>query len=138
MLCSTGNERRNAFSALEHRMQSEGVSWSDIGNAYEHSTEDKYTEKEMQEFFAAGRKEGVEAGIKIGLACAQQSNGHLVLPSPSEMAKHCCQQLSQLTNNNERNFVNETCPYIRRRAKLTPGQLGFLASIYIKTGGATE
>jgi hypothetical protein len=139
MLGSTGNERRNAFVALEHTMRSEGVNWTDIGNAYELSAGGKYTEEEMQEIFTAGRKEGVEAGIQIGLAQQGNGNGHLSLPTPQEMAEHCRQQLSQLTNANERAFVSETCPFIQRRvrAKLTLGQLGFLASIYIKTGGRT-
>ena len=42
----------------------------------------------MQEFAQAARAEGVEAGIKIGMARASNgsgnANGHLTLPKPSE------------------------------------------------------
>ena len=92
MLGSSGGERRNAFAALERLMQSEGITWSDLGNAIEHSIdgnadcEGKYTETEMQEFAQASRAEGVEAGIRIGMARVQtqrQGNGHIVLPEDS-------------------------------------------------------
>jgi hypothetical protein len=136
---STPNERRTAFGKLEQAMQSEGISWSDVGNAYEHSTDGKYTENEMREFFAAGRKEGVEAGVKIGLARAQQDNGHLVLPSLPEMAEHCHQQFNHSRlKDTERDFINKKYLVIQRGIKLSLPELGFLASIYIKTGGATK
>ena len=35
----TGSERRNAWTALERTMQSEGIGWSDIGNVIEHGAE---------------------------------------------------------------------------------------------------
>ena len=75
---STHNERQTAFKKLEELMHSEGISWTDIGDAVEHHSDDgKYSEAEMKEFAQAARAEGVEAGIKIGAARAQQRNGHL-------------------------------------------------------------
>ena len=51
----------------------------------------KYTETEMQELAQAARAEGIEAGIKIGMTRASNgsgnTNGHLTLPSPAEMAR---------------------------------------------------
>jgi hypothetical protein len=103
MLSSSGGERRNAFATLERIMRSEGVSWSDIGNAIERDVEPtpdngRYTESEMQEFAQAARAEGVDAGIKIGLARARNGsgNGHMTLPKPAEMAEYCHERLSRL------------------------------------------
>lgn len=132
MLGSSGGEPRNAFAALERIMQSEGVTWSDIGNAVEHL---KYTEAEMQEFFLFARKEGVEEGIKIGKARAPQSNGHFVLPEASEMAEYCHQRPSELKDDAQREFINEMYVKTRRGINLKRGTLGYLASIYIKHGG---
>jgi hypothetical protein len=136
MLGSSGNERRVAFAALERTMQSEGVSWSDIGNFI---ADGKYTEEELQEYGQALRAEGVEAGIQIGLTRASQhgSNGHLTLPNPREMAEYCHSRLSRLKDDKQREFVNEVRFYAQRGAKLTPGRLGYLASIYIQQGGRT-
>jgi len=39
-------------------MQSEGISWSDVGNMIEHTADGKYTEDEMQQLAIAVRKEG--------------------------------------------------------------------------------
>jgi hypothetical protein len=84
MLSSSGGERRNAFAAPERLMQSEGVSWTDIGDAIEHDGEGKYTESELHEYGQAIRAEGVEAGIKICQARASNGigNGQLTLPKP--------------------------------------------------------
>jgi hypothetical protein len=122
-------------------MQSEGITWSDIGNAIEGPTDGKFTKEEMQEVFATARKEGVDAGIKIGMArvqTQQQSNGHIVLPEPSEMAQYCHERLSRLKNDNERDFVSDAYLITRRGIKLTLPKLGYLASLYIKNGGRTE
>lgn len=94
MLGSSGGERRNAFAALERVMRSEEISWTDIGDAIEHGgDEGKFTESELQEYGQALRQEGVEAGIKIGMARGGNGggngNGHLSLPKPVEMAEYC-------------------------------------------------
>src|SRR5262245_33145436 len=134
MLGSSGNERRNAFAALERTMQNEGISWSDIGNAIEHDG-GKYTEDELQEYGQALRAEGVEAGIKIGASRASNGNGHLALPKPSEMAAYCHDRSSRLKDDKQRDFVNDMLVITRRGASLSPGRLGYLASIYIQIGG---
>jgi hypothetical protein len=135
MLSSSGGERRNAFTALDRTMQSANVSWTDIGDAVEHD-EGKYTESEMREFVQAARAEGVEAGIKIGLArvSSGSGNGHLTLPEPNEMAKYCYDRLGRLKDDAQRDFVSGI--YVTKRAsRLSRGELGYLASIYIKHGG---
>ena len=113
-------------------MQSEGISWTDIGDAIENSTDGKYSEEEVREMFAAGRKEGVEIGIRIGLTRAQ--NGHLMLPSPSEMAEHCHQHLSRLKDDKQRDFISDMYLITRRGTNLSLGRLGYLASVYIQIG----
>ena len=75
-------------------MQSEGVTWTDIGDvdrAWRRLTRANTPRAEMQEFAQAIRAEGVEAGIKIGMARASNGsgNGHLTLPKPAEMAEYC-------------------------------------------------
>jgi hypothetical protein len=138
MLGSTDSERRVAFAFLEREMRSEGISWTDIGDAIENSADGKFTEEEMREFSAAVRAEGVEAGIKVGLARAQQGNGRLSLPSPSQMAEHCHQQLSRLKDDKQREFINDMYLITRRRMNLSLGRLGYLASIYIQIGGRIQ
>jgi hypothetical protein len=141
MLGSSASERRNAFAALERVMRNGGITWSDIGNAIEYSvngnadSEGKYTEAEMQEFCFAVRKEGVEEGIKIGMARAPQSNGHIVLPEPSEMAKYCHQRLNRMKDDKQREFVSDMLVITRRGMNLSLARLGYLASIYIQIGG---
>jgi hypothetical protein len=138
MLGSTGGERRNAFAALERAMQSEGIGWSDIGNVIERGFKG-YTEAEMQEYGQATRAEGVEAGIKIGLARAGNGggNGHLTLPKPAEMAEYCHARLGRLKDDEQRKFVGQVYAITQRGSWLSPGRLGYLASIYIQIGGRT-
>jgi hypothetical protein len=147
MLSSSGGERRNAFAALERTMQSEGMSWSDIGNAIEcgfKHDDGKFTEAEVQEFGQAMRAEGLAAGIAVGLARAASNgsgNGHLTLPPPVEMADFCAARRPRLKDDAQRKFIDEMVVKTRNqmflRYRLTPGTLGYLASIYIKIGGKT-
>lgn len=127
-------------------MQNGGLTWTDIGNAIEHDSEgdnNKYSETEMQELAQAARAEGVEAGIKIGMTRASNgsSNGHLTLPSPAEMADFCQTQRARLKDDKQREFVDDMVVATRSqmftRYRLTPGRLGYLASIYIQNGGKT-
>jgi hypothetical protein len=134
-------ERVSAWHALERMMASTGVNWSDVGNWIEQSGEPddgKYNEAEMAEFAQAARAEGVEAGIKIGKARAQtqqQSNGHVVLPEPAEMAEYCHERLGRLKDDKQREFVSNMYVITRRARSLSLGRLGYLASIYIQIGG---
>jgi hypothetical protein len=145
MLGDNNNVRRTAFAKLERFMQSEGISWSDVGNWVEHTAQDdgKYTEAEMQEFAQVARAEGVEAGKKIGMAHASNGsgNGHLTLPSPVEMADFCQARRGQLKDDNQRKFIDDMVVATRHqmflRNRLTPGRLGYLASLYIQNGGKT-
>jgi hypothetical protein len=140
MLGSSGGERRNAWSVLERVMRGEGISWTDIGDVIELG---KYTENEMQEYSQFARAEGVEAGIKIGMARASNGggNGQLTLPSPAEMADFCHARRGQLKDDSQREFIDEMVVSTRNqtflRYRLKAGTLGYLASLYIKHGGKT-
>jgi hypothetical protein len=129
MLSSSGGERRNAFAALERIMQSDGITWSDIGNAIEQGSEGegKYTEEEMLAFVAIVREEE--------RARAPQSNGHIVLPEPSEMAQYCHSRLARLKDDKQRDFVSDMVAITQRGMSLSLGRLGYLVSIYIQLGG---
>ena len=143
MLSSSGGERRNAWTALERAMQSDGTGFSDIGNAYERGCgcdDGKYTEDDLQQFGHALRAEGVEAGIKIGLARAGNgsgggSNGQITVPAPADMADFCHQRLSQMKDDAQRDFIRETYQTTQRGRNLQPGTLGYLISIYLKHRG---
>jgi hypothetical protein len=140
MLGSSGGERRNAFAALERVMRSEGISWTDIGDVIGlERDESKYTEAEMQEYGQAARAEGIEAGIKIGMARASNGggNGGGTLPSPAIMAEYCHQRLGRLKNDWQREFVANIFVITRRTKNLSLGRLANLAKIYIEIGGKT-
>ena len=128
------------WRAIELTMQSNGITWVDVGNWIEQGDalerdDGKYTESEMQEFAQASRAEGVEAGIKIGMARALQSNGHIVLPEASEMAEYCHGRLNRLKDDKQREFVADMYVITQRGKNLSLGRLGYLASIYIQIGG---
>jgi hypothetical protein len=118
-------------------MRSEGLGWSDIGNFIEGTNDGKYTEAEMAEFAQASRAEGVEAGIAIGEArTSSRGNGRLTLPAPLEMAEYCDGRAGRLKDNAQRVFIEDMVLMTRRGMRLSPGRLGYLASIYIQIGGA--
>jgi hypothetical protein len=124
-------ERANARNMTERALASVSASWTDLGDWIENS----YSETEMTEFAQAIRQEGVEAGIKIGMARAH-SNGHIVLPEPAEMAEYCHERLNRLKDDKQRDFVSDMFVITRRgRNSLSLGRLGYLASIYIQIGG---
>jgi hypothetical protein len=126
LLSSKGGERRNAYAALERFMQSEGITWSDIGNAIEQE-DGKYTEEEMLEMVAIVRKEEQ--------ARAPQRNGHIMLPEPSEMADYCYANRGRLEEKHH-SFIDKMSVH-RGRRPLSLKQKGYLASLYIQLGGRT-
>ena len=139
---SSEGERRAAFTALLREMQKAGVSWTDIGDVIAAGSEPgcgdgKYTDAEMCEVAQVARAEGIEAGIKMGVARASNGNGNgqLTLPKPTEMAEYCHDRLHQLKDDKQRDFVCDMCVVTQRRTHLSRGQLAYLASVYIQTGG---
>jgi hypothetical protein len=127
-------ERASARTMTERALASVGASWTDLGDWIEHS----YSEAEMCELVAAVRKDAVDEGIKIAMVRVQartRSNGHIMLPEPSEMAEYCHQRPSQLKDDAQREFISEMYVKTRRGINLRRGTLGYLASIYIKLGG---
>ena len=116
-------ERANARTMTERALGSVGASWTDLGDWIEHS----YSEDEMLEMVAAVRKEE--------RARVPHSNGHIMLPEPSEMAEYCHQRPNRLKDDAQREFINEMYVKTRQGMNLKLGTLGYLASIYIKLGG---
>ena len=103
-------------------MQSAGVSWSDIGNWIEHGSEHdegKYTESELQEYGQALRAEGVEAGIKVGMA--RKSNGGAgVLPSTAVDGGILPSAARRLKSDAQREFVTKcSCDHAATRTNLS-------------------
>jgi hypothetical protein len=109
----------------QRALESVGANWTDLGDWIEHS----YSEDEMLEMVATVRKEE--------RARAPQSNGHIVLPEPSEMAEYCRQRPHQLKDDAQREFIDEMYVKTQQGKNLKLGTLGYLASIYIKLGGRT-
>jgi hypothetical protein len=133
--------RANAWEATERALKDIGANWSDVGNWIEGDDEpkpdpNKYTEADLQEFGRIQRAEGVEAGIRLGQARAGNggSNGY-TLPKAVVMAQYCHDRLSQLKDDRQRDFVSDIFGIAQRGRSLTPGRLGYLASIYIQIGG---
>lgn len=139
MMSTKGGERRNAFAALERTMESEGVTWTDLGDAVEHNGNGKYTEEEMQEVFQAGRAEGVDAGIKIGAARGSNGSGNgLALPKPFEMARYCQDRPNRLKDDKQREFVDDMFIITQRGKYLSPARLAYLINLYVRAGGKVE
>ncbi|WP_426612917.1 hypothetical protein [Bradyrhizobium sp. McL0616] len=138
MLSTGGGERRNAFAALERAMASAGVTWTDIGDCVEHDADGKYTDTEMQELAQAARAEGVDAGIRIGMARGSNGggNGHLVLPEFPEMADYCHRHRADLEPKHH-DFVDRIPIRARGWRSLSRKEQGYLASLYIQLGGKT-
>src|SRR5262249_16926474 len=109
----------------ERALASVGASWTDLGDWIANS----YSEDEMRELEAVIRKEE--------RARAPQSNGHIMLPEASEMARYCYDQLGRLKDGKQRDFVSDMREITQRGTKLSPRRLGYLASIYIQIGGRT-
>ena len=125
-----------AWNTLEHTMASEGFTWSDFGNWIDDS-ENQYTEKELQEYGAAMRREGVEAGIAIGLSrkAGNGGNGYYHLPKAFEMAEFCHDRFGQLSSDWQRDFVTDIFVVTRRGVNLSRKRLANLAKLYIENGG---
>jgi hypothetical protein len=139
---TTRGERVAAWQAIERTMNSEGISWSDVGNWIERGGKPdmgEYSEDDLLQFGQAQRAEGVEAGIKIGMARKSngngKNNGHITLPQPAEMAEFCHDRLSRLKDDKQREFVSDIYVITRRGMSLSLGRLGYLVSIYIQHGG---
>jgi hypothetical protein len=123
-------ERANARTMTERALESVGASWTDLGDWIEHS----YSESEMLEAIEAARKENLRKGIEIGKA-QQRNNGSIMLPEPAEMAEFCHARLGRLKDDKQRDFVSDMYLITQTSRRLSPGRLGYLASIYIQIGG---
>jgi hypothetical protein len=119
-------ERANARTMTERALESVGASWTDLGDWLEKS----YSEDEMCELVDTVRNQE--------RARAPQSNGHFVLPKPSEMAEYCHERLGRLKDDKQRDFVSDMYLITRQGISLSLGRLGYLASIYIQIGGRTR
>ena len=116
-----------AWRAIERAMQSHGITWVDVGNWIENS----YSEEEMLEAVDIVRKEERQRAQQT----AARSNGHMVLPSPVEMADFCEARRNRLKDDKQRAFIDEMVWKTRQMPRLHPGTLGYLVSLYIKHGG---
>jgi hypothetical protein len=124
MLSSSGGERRNAFAALERAMRSEGITWTDIGDAIE-GGDSEYTEEELLQYGEAIRKEEQARTL--------QRNGHTALREDSEMADYCHARRGRLEEKHH-SFVDKMSVKAPRRA-LSLRERGYLVSLYIQLGG---
>jgi hypothetical protein len=119
--------RAAAWRGLESTMQSQGITWVDVGDWIEHS----YSEEEMLQIVDAIRKEERQRAQQS----AARSNGHFALPSPAEMADFCEARRNWLKDDAQRKFIEEMVFKTHNQMQLHRGTLGYLASVYIKHGG---
>jgi hypothetical protein len=109
---SEKGERANAWRALGRAMQGVGLTWTDLGNMVESGGENL---GDLQAIYDAALEEAVRR------VQAQQSNGHISLPEPSEMAEFCHQSSRQLKDDKQRDFVSEMYVFTRRGMSLSRG-----------------
>jgi hypothetical protein len=119
-------ERANARVMTERALASVGATWTDLGDWIENS----YSEDELREVVEVIRKEE-----RARMPPPPQSNGHITLPEPLEMAQFCHDRSQQLKDDNQPDFVANTYRKIRFGRGLKRGELGFLVSLYIKLDG---
>jgi len=139
-----GNLVTNAFKRMEMDADA-GMSLGDICNLIEHGYTTKETLRYAEEYAEGKRAEGVEAGIKIGLARANagliHGNGHsgggFLLPSAAEMTAYCHAHFNQLGNEWTRNFITAMVARMKRMSskQLSPKQIVNLGKIYVELGG---
>jgi hypothetical protein len=120
-------ERANARTMTERALASVGANWTDPGDWIENS----FSEEEILEAVDVVRKEERQRAQQN----VPQSNGHIVLPEPSEMAQYCHARLSRLKDDKQREFVSNMFEVTQRGENLSLGRLGYLVSIYIQIGG---
>jgi hypothetical protein len=119
----------NAWRSMARLLETKGLSWTDIGNVIEYCD---FTEDELRELFETALKEATKR------VQAQQSNGHITLPTLLEMAEFCRQRSNVLKDDKQRDFVCDMYIYAQRGMNLSRGRLGYLASIYIQSGGQIQ
>ena len=116
-------------------MQSEGVSWTDIGDAIEHD-EGKYTEDEMQEFAQAGPRRRRRGGNKDRPGAREQrrrqrapdaaeacGDGAVLPRAPRPIEGRQAARFRQ----------RHVCASHSEDGACRQGRLGYLASLYIQT-----
>ena len=81
-------ERANARTMTERALASVGANWTDPGDWIENS----FSEEEILEAVDVVRKEERQRAQQN----VPQSNGHIVLPEPSEMAQYCHARLQPI------------------------------------------
>lgn len=144
MLGSSGGERRNAFTALERVMQSEDVSRTDIGDVIEFERDDgRYTEAKCRNLPRPPAPKGSRRGSRS--ACRARVTEAAIVTSRCrrqwKWPDFCHTRRGQLKDDNQRKFIDDMVVATRHqmflRYRLTPGRLGYLASIYIQNGGKT-
>jgi hypothetical protein len=136
------DEQRMAWRKLTSAMQDAKVTFTDVGVWIEEGAGDLYTADQMQDYFQAGRAEGIEEGKKLAQALASRSagkvNGHgFTLPDARTMAEYCHQCFGQLKNDWQRQFVSNIFSVTRGTHSLSKARLANLARIYIEFGGRT-
>lgn len=134
------SERRIAWGKLVSGLKQNGLSWVDVGDAFEQNLTEAEVIELAEHAEARGRADGVEAGIKIGMVRAANNgsgNGHggLALPPPVQIAEYVQSRRALLKDDSQRRFADEMVSKTRRRVYIAPGTLGFLISLYVKHGG---
>jgi hypothetical protein len=123
-----------AVRAMIRTLQGIGADIHDIADRIEHSGNGALSEREMQEIFDAGIKEGVRrVEQKMRSQAVHSSLSSPQFPAPATMALYCYQRIDRL-NDWEREFTTNMMSWTRRRP-LYPKQQARLEELYVKLGG---
>lgn len=110
-----------------------GADIHDVAARIEHSGNGALSEREMQEIFDAGIKEGVRQ-VEQKMRANQLQRVVPQFPSAADMAMHCYRNIDELRSDWEREFVVNMAGWTRTRP-LTVKQQAHLEKIYIKLQG---
>jgi hypothetical protein len=119
----------NTVRAMGRVLQGIGADIHDVADRIEHAGNGALSEREMQEIF--------DAGVKEGLRRAARSNNGIstvTMPPARDMALFCYQHIDKLTSDWEHEFIINMASWTRVKP-LYPKQQLHLEKIYIKLHG---
>jgi hypothetical protein len=125
-----------AARAMVRTLQGIGADIHDVADRIEHSSNGALSEREMQELYDAGVKEGVRRVVQKMRAQATHGAPQGVaiqFPAARDMAMYCYQRIDRL-NEWEHEFVTNMASWTRIKP-LSLKQQAHLEKIYIKLGG---
>lgn len=119
--------------AIIRTLQGIGADIHDVAARIEHSGNGALNEREMQEIYDAGIKEGVRQ-VEQKMRANQPQRITPQFPSAADMALYCYQRIDRL-NDWEQEFATNMVNLTRRQYPLSIKRQARLEELYVKLGG---